>query len=247
MGLYLLVFFSILFSTFLSSMSGGGSTAISLPIFLWAGVPLPLAIAVHRVAAMFWTPFSAQTYLKGRKVDWTFLFLFAAIGLVGMFFGVQFITQVDAEVLSKVIGGIILIFVLYSALKKDLGLKEHKVSSDFKRKLSYFLALPMGFYEGLLGSGNGIAFAALTFYTRGFDLIHALGYYFAIAFFWVTFESVLLIQAGYFDWKIMLAGVLGSMVGSTLGSRLARFKGNRFVKRVFIVIGALLALKLLLS
>lgn len=245
MSLFLLVFASMLLSSFLSAMSGGGSTVISLPILLWAGIPLPLAIATHRVAAVFWTPITAYNYLKGRKIDWVFLLLFAAIGLIGIYFGVQMLTSVNEELLSRIIGGIILAFVLYTAFKKDLGLKEHKIASTFKRRLSYVLALPMGFYEGLLGSGNGIAFAALTFYTRGFDLIHALGYYFAIAFFWVVFESFLLIEKGFFDWKIMLAGITGSILGSFFGSKLARYKGNRFIKQVFIGVGALLSVNLL--
>lgn len=245
MFLFFLIFTSMLVSSFLSAMSGGGSTVISLPIFLWAGIPLPLAIATHRLAAVFWTPITAYNYLKGRKIDWTFLLLFSFVGLFGVYFGVQLLTSVNEEILSKVIGGIILAFVLYTAFKKDIGLKEHKITSTFKIRLSYALALPMGFYEGLLGSGNGIAFTALTFYTRGFDLIHALGYYFAIAFFWVTFESFLLIEGGFFDWTIMSAGVAGSILGSFFGSKLARYKGNHFIKQVFIVVGTILAVKLL--
>jgi uncharacterized protein len=241
-----IVLFATAGATFLSSMSGGGASVISLPIFLWAGIPLPLSIATHKVSAIFWTPISAWNYLKDRKIDWHFLFIFTAIGLIGAYLGVQVVTHIDEAVLSKVIGAIILFFVFHTYLKKDLGLKEKRIVSSTKKNLSYIAAIIMGFYESILGSGNGIAFAALTFHTRGFDFIDALGYYFAIAFFWVSFASALFIGQGYFDVRLMGAAIIGSIIGGYLGSKYAKFKGNKFIKNVFITVGTLLALKLLI-
>ncbi len=244
--LILIVFFSTAIAALLSSMSGGGASVISLPIFLWAGIPLPLSIATQKVSSVFWTPISAWNYLKDRKIDWRFLLIFALIGLIGAYFGVQAVILIDPIVLSKIIGVIILFLVAYTYLKKDLGLKEKRVTSPIKRAFSYVAAVIMGFYESILGSGNGIAFAALTFHTRGFDFIDALGYYFAIAFFWVTFASALLINQGYFDASIMISAILGSIIGSYFGSKYAKFKGNKFIKNVFLILGTFLGLKLLL-
>lgn len=227
-------------------MSGGGTSVINLPIFLWAGIPLPLSIATQKISAMFWTPISAWNYLKGKKINWNFLLLFASIGLIGVYFGVQAAIGIDEVILSKIIGGIILCFVIYIYFKKELGLKEHRMISPLKKILSYLAAIVMGFYESVFGSGNGIAFAVLTFHTRGFDFIHALGYYFAIAFFWVTFASILFINKGYFDISIIGSAIIGSIMGSYLGSKYAKFKGNKFIKKIFVIIGALLAFKLLI-
>lgn len=247
MGTFIIVFSSSLIATILSSMSGGGASTISLPIFLWAGISLPLSIAAHKICAAFWTPISAYSYLKDKKIDWRFLLLFAAIGLIGAYFGVQFVLTIDEKLLKLIIGLIIFSFALYTYFKKDLGLKEKQVKSKIKRAISYLAALIMGFYESIIGSGNGIVFAVLTFYTRGFDFISALGYYFAVAFFWVSFATILYIQKGYFDFWIMLAAILGSVIGSYIGSRYAKYKGNKFIKILFITIGIILGIKLMLN
>ncbi len=242
-----LVFFVSLFSTLLSVMSGGGSSTIGLPIFLEMGMSVPLAVCVHKFCAVFWAPVSAYNYLKGRKIDWGFVALFSVIGLVGAYFGAEFVLQTEQDVLKRIIGVVILIFVTYTYFKKDLGLKGRKIKSKIVKGISYLVALVMGFYESILGSGNGIAFSILTFHTRGFDFISALGHYFAVGFLWVSFASYLFIKEGYFDWEIMGAAVLGSVIGSYVGSKYARYKGNSFIKAIFVVLGAILGLKLVLG
>ncbi len=247
MGTLAVVFLSSLVATLLSAMSGGGSSILSLPIFLWTGMSLPLAIAAHKVCAVFWTPISAYNYLKNRDINWAFLLLFSGIGLVGAYFGVQFVLTVNQNLLKPIIGIIITTLALYTYFKKDLGVKEVKVKPSAVGIIPYLAAPFMGFYESIIGSGNGIIFTVLTFRTRGFDFIDALGYYFGIAFFWVSFASVLYIQKGYYDFGIMSAAILGSVIGSYAGSKYARYKGNKFIKIVFTIVGTILGLKLILN
>ena len=78
-----------------------------------------------------------------------------------------------------------------------------------------------------------------------FDFIDALGYYFAIAFSWVVFAAVFLIVQGYFSWAVVIPIVLGSLVGGYIGSKYAKYKGNQFIKIVFVIFGTVLGLKLL--
>ena len=247
MELLLIVFTSSIIATFLSAMSGGGASIITLPVFLWTGMSLPLAIAVNKISAVFWTPVSAYNYLKDKKIDWRFLFAFTLVGLTGAYAGVQFVLSINEETIKPIIGIIIFGFVIYTYFKKDLGLKERNEKSVIKNIITYPFAILMGVYESIIGSGNGIAFAVLTFHTKGFDFIDALGYYFAIAFFWVSFATFLYAQEGFFDLEIMLAAILGSIIGSYAGSKYAKFKGNKFIKVVFIVIGAVLGVKLMLG
>jgi len=241
------IFLASLIATFISVISGGGTSTISLPVFLWLGIPLPLAIAINKVNAIFFTPISAYNYLKGLKINWGFLLLFAVIGLFGVYLGVKFVIGMDQVILKRIIGIIIVTFVIFTYFKKDFGLKKNPGESKIIKALSYPAALTMGFYEGIIGSGNGIAFTAITYYTRGFDFISALGYYFAISFFWVTFASILYISNGYFDFGMMLSSILGAVIGGYLGSKYAKYKGNKFIRIAFMVVGGILGLKLALN
>lgn len=241
------IFLTAAVATILSSMSGGGSSVLALPIFLSMGISFPLATAIQKISACFWVLPSAFNYLKGRKVDWPFLIIFSLIGLSGTYFGVFVVINFNQRILERIVGLFIIALVTYIYFKREVGVQKKPVESKFKKTIAYILALPMGFYESILGSGNGIAFAAISFYAKGLDFIGALGYYFAVAFPWVVFASVILIHKGFFDWHLVVPAILGSLVGGYGGSKFARFKGNRFIKLVFVIVGGILGLKLILG
>jgi uncharacterized membrane protein YfcA len=75
----------------------------------------------------------------------------------------------------------------------------------------------------------------------------ALGYYFSISFIWSIFGSLVLVHRGYFSLALIVPAILGSVPGAYIGSRYARYKGNSFIRIVFLVIGGFLGLKLILG
>lgn len=243
----IIVFLTSFGASLLSSMSGGGSPAISLPIFLSLGISFPLATAMQKVSAVFWAPTAAWNYLKGRTVDWTFVVLFAALGLIGSYLGVQVVLAINERILELVVGLIILLLVTYTLFEKKLGMKETKPTSNLQRRSAYIFALILGFYESIFGAGNGILFAIVSVKTRGFDFIDALGYYFVIAFFWVLFAAALLFRQGIYDVPLMASAILSSIAGAYIGSSFARLKGNAFIKAIFVIIGSLLGAKLIFN
>src|SRR5687768_2696106 len=94
------IFMAALIATAVSAMSGGGSSIIAVPIFLSMGISLPMAVAIQSISGAFWVLPSAYNYLKGRKVDWKFLLLFAGIGTIGSYFGALVITSFDQRFLT---------------------------------------------------------------------------------------------------------------------------------------------------
>lgn len=234
-------------ATALSSMSGGGASVINIPVLLWLGVPFPLATAAQKVSSTFWVLPAAYNYLKGKNVDWAFLLVFGALGLVGVYIGVLIVLQVDQRIMEMAVGSIILALVFHVYLKKEEGLTGRQIRSGLWRSLAYVFAPVLGSYESILGSGNGIMFSIATFHTRGFDFMRALGYYYVVAFPWDVFAAMLLIAKGYSSIPVMMPMVLGGIMGGYFGSKFARYKGNKFIKLMFSAVGSILGLKLIIG
>jgi len=245
----MLIFFIILVTSFvataLSSMSGGGASVINIPVMLALGIPFPMATSAQKVSSMFWVLPASYNYLKGRKVDWKFLIWFSVIGLIGVYVGAIVVLSINQRIAEIIIGLLILSLVAYVLLNKNVGLSETKVYSKFRQFIAYVFALILGFYESFFGSGNGILFSIVAFKTKGFDFIDALGYYYSIAFVWEILAVIIFVSKGYFSWEIMIPTVIGSIVGGWVGSKYGRYKGNKFIKIMFAIIGTILGVKLL--
>ena len=226
-------------------MSGGGAGIIVYPALLSMGLSFPLVSAVSAVNSTVWVLPAGINYLKKRVVNWNFLIIFSIIGLIGCYLGVLLMININQRILEVSVGVIILFLVSYTYFKKDIGLTEHKVYSLTRKIIVYPLALLLGFYETIFGSGNGILFTMITLHTRGFDFIDGLGHYYYIAFSWALFAAILLIQKGYYDINIMIVAAVGSVLGGFMGSRYAKNKGNKFIKTLFVIVGGILGVKLL--
>ena len=240
------IVFSIAFlATFVGSVSGGSASLISIPSWVALGFPLPTAVACDKLSATFWTFAAGRTYLHKCTIDWRLLAGLSLFGMAGAYLGTKTMVLVDATLLKKAVGLIILSLVALSLYKREYGLTtgEPRVG----RFLGSLFGLPLGFYEGLLGSGNSIFTSLLLCRTRGFDLIAALGHYYFVAFVWCAFAAFLYLRQGFFEPSLMLPAVLGSILGGLTGSYMGRRSGAKFVKLLFIFVGILLGLKLVVT
>jgi hypothetical protein len=245
MSLFLIILITSFIATALSSMSGGGASMINIPVMLALGISFPLATAAQKVSSMFWVLPASYNYLKDRKIDWKFLSLFSVIGLIGVYLGTIVVLAINQRTASIIVGILILSLVVYVLLKKDVGLKENIIYSKLRQSVAYVFALILGFYESFFGSGNGILFSIVTFKTKGFDFVDALGYYYSIAFLWEILAVIIFISKGYFSFAVMVPTVIGSVIGGYVGSRYAKYKGNKFIKIMFAIVGTILGIKLL--
>lgn len=243
--MFVTIFCISLFATFLSAMSGSGSAMICIPAWTLLGYPLPVALAASQVNGALWTPIAARNYLRDVALDWPLIAGLLVCGLVGVHFGTQLILNIDPEVLKRAAGLLILLLVGFTFVKKDFLAQSRDPS--FNRLFTSALATPLGFYESVFGSGNGIFMAAMLAKARGFNLVTSLGYYYLVAFVWCLMAAILYIKAGSAEINLMLPSALGGILGAYLGSSIGRQKGSSFAKIPFLVMGSILGLKLLLG
>ena len=232
-------------ASLLSSMSGAGAAMLTTPVWLFLGFPLPVAIASNQLNGAAWTLIAARNYLKGGTVDWALIRIMIFCGLAGAYVGTTIVRGVDANILQRVIGMIIIALVVVVALHPGLGRTESEPL--LSRRMTGVLAFPLGAYESFFGSGNGLFTSILLTKTRGLPLLTALGYYYLISFFWNSFAVTVYSTAGYADSRLMVPSTAGSVLGAYIGSRVGRRKGYRLVRALFLTAGGALGLKLALG
>jgi uncharacterized membrane protein YfcA len=137
--------------------------------------------------------------------------------------------------------------VVYAYIRKGFGEKRREPASVMGRTVGYLASLPLGFYETVFGSGNGILFSTLTVHAEGFEFREALGHYYLVSFSWGFYAAILLAEKGYYDIPVMATAAAGSVLGGYLGSLYARGKGNRFLKLLALIIGGFLGIKMVMG
>lgn len=179
-------------------------------------------------------------------MDWKQLQPALISAFIGSFSGALLVSFIRKEQFMPFIICILLLVLVYTILKKNLGLHhQHKTLSN----VSYFLFSIgtggiIGFYDGLIGPGTGsfIIFAYIVLF--GYDFLHANAYaklvncvtsFSALIFFFVK---------GAIVWHIALPVAASNMAGNYLGAHIAFKKGSGFIRVFFIVVVLALIAKL---
>ncbi len=214
---------------------------ITTPAWMALGASFPAAVAADKVAGMFWTVSAARAYLANVAVDRRLLMSMGIAGLAGAFAGAAVATSIDERILRRV-AGVAILLALFAGRNDGRTERRNEVSSGGWVST---LGFPLGMYEALLGSGNGILTSSLLVRIRGFDLPTALGHYYALAALWCARAAGVYFARGAFDWRLVLPATLGAVAGGTLGARIGRKAGGRLIRPLFVVIGLVLAARLL--
>jgi uncharacterized membrane protein YfcA len=248
---YLLVVLSGVLCGFINTIAGGGSL-ITLPVLISLGIPANEANATNRLGFLFQS-FVASWKLKSKKTfEWK-QGLWPSIPLmIGTLAGAIIAVHIDAVVITRWLGIIMIIIIPFIFFKPEKWLKK-KDDTKINPRPKWWLNsiyLVIGIYAGFLQAGFGYFLLTAFVLGAGYDLLTAN----SLKVFVVTFTTIvgLLIfilnnSTIRIHYDIGLVQAAGQAAGAYTGAYFA-LSWNSKVVRWFIVITILaLALKLLLT
>jgi len=226
---------------FFDAIAGGGGL-IQLPALL-VGLndkPVVTALGTNKFASIFGTTNAAYRYRKGLQLDKKMLIAMALPAFFGSMGGAALASKIPTESLRIAVLVALVVIFFYTALNPKLG---HEEAPTLNYRLASMSGLGIGFYDGIFGPGTGTFLMAV--------LVGALGYAFLTASAIAKFTNVatnlaaLIIFAneGAILWALGAALALFNVLGSTLGARVALKGGSPLVRKVFLLMTALLIAK----
>ena len=134
---------------------------------------------------------------------------------------------------------------LYTWRKPDLGLHEKlKYSHRIRLWLVGGCGLLIGFYDGIFGPGTGTLLVFLLVFVIGYEFLKASATA-KLVNIATNFGAIVTFQlTGHIWWRLGLALAIANVTGAILGSRLAIRGGSTLVRRVFLIVVAVLIAKL---
>ncbi len=231
----------------MNAMAGGG-TFFSFPAMLAAGVPPVMANASNTVALWPASISSAWAYRREAMRHGRWAAVLAVISLLGGLIGGLLLLAVSNETFSKLVPWLLLVATTLFAFAPQVSkliawMKGHmKIASSDQpgSKGGALFQLAVAIYGGFFGAGMGIlTLAALAI--QGFEdvqeinalknMTSAMNY---------TVAALTFVIAGAISWPHTLVALVTAAIGGHVGAVFARKLPNLWLKRLVIVVGAVL-------
>ena len=229
---------------FIDSIAGGGGL-ISLPAYIFAGIPIHLAMGTNKLSSSIGTFTASITFFMHKKI-WIKLALVSALfALIGSWIGASMALWVSETALKTVLILVLPVMVLFVLRpRKEVVITPKDKFPWIQITLITFL---VGMYDGFIGPGTG---SMLIF---GFVSVIGMSYTQASANAKVVNLAsgiAALITFGFssqVDVLLGLSAALFSITGNVAGSLMAVKYGKKLIQPLLLVVFGILMIKMIMD
>lgn len=239
------VCFMVFIAGFVDASAGGGGI-ISIPAYLFTGMPAHFALGCNKLSSSCGTTLSVIKFWKSGAVEPRSAIIAFVASFAGSSLGAQISLALSDAAIKKLLLVVLPCVAIMMIFRRDLG--EGKRSGVSKARgaiLAAVVGVLVGCYDGLFGPGTGtfaiIGFSALL----RFDLRTASGNAKILNVASNYAALITFISAGTVLYRLAIPAALCNMAGNYIGSHFALAKGARFIRPMMLAVFALLMLKLL--
>jgi uncharacterized membrane protein YfcA len=247
MELELITFFIIcplvFLAGFIDAIAGGGGL-ISMPAYLFAGLPPHFALGTNKLSSTAGTIIAVFRYYKNGLIDMRVCIPSVATALFGSFAGANIALYVSEDALQKILLILLPVIAVYILKNKNLIIAKNPLS--YKRTLVYcaFISFVVGMYDGFFGPGTG-TFLVIAFV--GIARINpriAAGNAKVINLSSNIAGLSVFLCSGHVSVTLGLTAGVFSILGSYMGAGIAIKKGSNVIRYAILFVLVLLFLKL---
>ena len=240
---YAIVLPFIFLAGLIDAIAGGGGL-ISLPAYWSVGIPPHIALGTNKFSSCFGTIFSTINYFKAKMIDIPVAVTSAAFALLGSWLGASTALHVSAGVLNYLLVILIPVVTIISLISRNMGFtnQSHLLKKGYLLSLGSLAGLTIGFYDGFFGPGTGTFLILIYASLMHYNFVTANGNTKVVNLASNVAALITFAVSGHIFLPLAIPGAICGITGNILGSKLVILKGNKLIKKVFI-----LALLLLLG
>lgn len=228
----------------INTLAGGGSL-ITLPLFIFMGLPSSEANASNRIGVFL----QSLTALGGFRSKGISVFPFAIwvsiTAVIGCVIGAYFAVDIKNELFNRILAVVMVIVIALTVLKPYITKKGVTELIDTKNKpLTIFIFFFVGLYGGFIQAGVGFLIIATLTGIHGLNMAKTNA---IKAFVIVCYTLVALAIFWWEDqirWDYGLTLAAGNSTGGWLASRWSVGKDDKWIRMFLIVTVLALAVKL---
>jgi uncharacterized protein len=241
-----------LFYAFIAFLAGaldaivGGGGLLQFPALLISlpNTSLSVILGTNKISGFSGTFVAAISYSKRVKFNLKLIGVISIFTISGAYIGANLVDDIPATIFKPVIFVLLILIAIYTFFKKDFGTIQVKLVV-LKKQYIYgsILGLLIGFYDGLIGPGTGSFLVLGCITLLGFQFLEASAYAKVINCFSNLSALFVFLSAGNYILIIAIIMAVFNILGSILGTKLALKNGNKFIKKVFLLVVCLMIIR----
>ncbi len=230
---------------FINTVAGGGSL-LTLPVFIFMGFDSAVANATNRVAVFYQSLTSIFAFrrqgIRGMRYG-LWLGLSATVGaVIGTFIAMKMDNEVFKTVLAIVMFVVVILILLDPLLKKAHAIEIH---SPLRLTIALIIFFFIGIYGGFLQAGIGFVIIATLSTVNKMNLVKINNIKVIVVFIYTAMSVAIFAWKGVIDWKYGMVLAVGQSAGGWAGSVWSVRKGEKWIRRVLLLMLLVMGLKLL--
>lgn len=241
---YLIVMVMIFLAGMMDSIAGGGGL-ISLPTYLFVGLPPHMALGTNKFSSFWGTLFATSNYLRNKMIDVKIALISAAAALLGSWLGTKTVLMIRPDFLNYILIVLIPIIALITILNQNLGNHNLSKGVSFHRKygLGFLAGLVIGFYDGFFGPGTGTFLILFYAILLKYDYITANGNTKVVNLASNFAALITFAFSSKIFYQLAIPAACFGIMGNIVGSRLVVLRGNKLIRKIFILALVLLMIR----
>lgn len=236
----------VFFASFVDAIGGGGGI-ISVPVYLFAGLPAHLALGTNKLSACIGTAASTWRYVKTGYVNWLLALPAVVCALAGSHVGTRLQLMADERYLRYFLLLVLPIVAVVILKQKKLPEESGRIQRWLQLTIVMAAALVIGIYDGFYGPGTGTFLLLIFCSLAKMDVRTASGNVKLVNLASNIGSLVTSALAGKVLVPIGLTAAAFSIAGHYIGAGFTIKNGSKIVRPVILIVLGLLALKTLLE
>lgn len=238
---YLIICPMVFLAGFIDSVAGGGGL-ISLPAYIFAGLPIHMAYGTNKLSSCCGTAIAVAKYGKSGYITWREALAAGAGALVGSWCGARLAMILSPDVLRACMLVILPTVAVFLLFRRDFGRSERpcKLSGGTLLLAASAIGLVIGGYDGFFGPGTGTFLVIALTLLLGQSLTTATGNAKVINLCSNAAALAAFVVGGKVLWLVGLPAALCNIAGNYIGARMAVKRGAAFIRPIILLSVALL-------
>ena len=225
----------------------GSNSLITVPVMFQFGIDAKVAVATNMFGLTFMNIGATIPFLRRGAIDKRKVSVLIMITLIASAIGASLVLLITPQNIKLLVSLAMIAVTVFTLVKRDAGITAIAEISTRARILTFILTFILGIYGGLYSGGYTTLLTAVYVAFFGMTFTESVASTKLINVFSSAIATVIFMWQGLIDYKLGLILAITMFTGAYIGAHVVTKLSDIWLKRIFITVVLILAVKTLLD